>query len=54
MRKTCVSTAIAGFPNHNDNTTLAVLRPTPGKRTKSSMVEGTLPSNSSRIMFARP
>ncbi len=42
-RKTCVSTAIVGSPKATLSTTLAVLRPTPGRVCSASRVRGTWP-----------
>ena len=44
---TCVSTGIADWPNATACITLAVLRPTPGKRSNASKSLGTSPSYSS-------
>ena len=44
--KTWVSTGITSFCHKTAPTTLAVLRPTPGRRTNSSKVEGTSPPKS--------
>src|SRR5206468_3298794 len=53
-RRTCVSTTIpCGLPS-SAATTLAVLRATPGRRTSSSTVRGTSPSNSSISIFIVP
>ena len=41
-RKIWVSTAIVGCPNAVFSTTLAVLRPTPGKASKSALLSGTM------------
>ena len=50
-RKICVSTAMVGCPNAVFKTTLAVLRPTPGKASKSARLSGTmLPCFSMRIL----
>src|SRR5699024_1621321 len=40
-RKMCVSTAMVGWPKAVFNTTLAVLRPTPGSASKSLRLSGT-------------
>jgi hypothetical protein len=39
----CVSTATVGWPNAVFSTTLAVLRPTPGRRSSASRSPGTSP-----------
>ena len=46
MRKTCVSTAMAGWWKATLMTTLAVLRPTPGSLWSASKSSGTSPPNS--------
>ncbi len=43
-----------GMPNALPSTTLAVLRPTPGRVTRSSSFAGTSPPNRSRSAAARP
>jgi len=43
MRCTCTSTGMAGRSNAYTSTQLAVLRPTPGSLTSSSMSSGTSP-----------
>ncbi len=42
-RKICVSTACAGWPKAQDSTTLAVLRPTPGRLVQGGAAVGHLP-----------
>ena len=49
----CVSATIAGLPKISPRIRLAVLRPTPGRRSKSSMLSGTLPSYSLSNMMAQ-
>ena len=49
-----VSTAMTGSPQVMDATTLAVLRPTPGRVIRASMSEGTCPSKSDRSFCAMP
>lgn len=49
-----VSTVIPGTPKALPRTTLAVLRPTPGRVTRSASRPGTSPSNSSRSAIERP
>ena len=44
---TWVSTVMAGCPKALPSTTLAVLRPTPGRATSSSRLRGTRPSKRS-------
>ena len=51
---TCVSTAITGLSYTTDAITLAVLRPTPGSFTSSSVSDGTLPPKSSSRVLAIP
>src|SRR3546814_8931617 len=46
-RKICVSTAMVGSPKAMLSTTLAVLRPTPGRRCSASRSRGTCPPYSS-------
>ena len=41
---TCVSTTMPGMPNAAPSTTLAVLRPTPGRDVRASSSSGTCPS----------
>ncbi len=53
-RPKCVSTVIPGMSNALPRTTLAVLRPTPGSVTSSSMFAGTSPSNRSTNACPRP
>ena len=54
-RCTCVSTTTPSlFPNQVPSTTFAVLRPTPGSWTSSSMVSGTLPPWRSKSACAIP
>ena len=52
-RMKCVSGVIPGMPKALPSTTLAVLRPTPGRLTSSSRVPGTCPSNSSTICWLK-
>ena len=54
MRIQCVSVTTAGLPYTSPSTRLAVLRPTPGSFSRSSMLSGTLPPNSSLIIGRRP
>ena len=49
-----VSTVIPGIPNACPKTTLAVLRPTPGRVTNSSSESGTLPPYSSTNFSPSP
>src|SRR5215217_2207045 len=52
---TCVSTTTPSFaPKALPRTTLAVLRPTPGRATSSGIVRGTFPSCSSTRARAIP
>ena len=51
-RKMCVSTAIVGWFQMTAQTTLAVLRPTPGSVTSSSTVSGTWPLKRSTSCLA--
>src|SRR5215204_462839 len=52
-RRTCVSTTMPSFvPNALPRTTLAVLRPTPGRATSSDIVRGTSPPCSSTRALA--
>src|SRR5437763_11928457 len=54
-RCTCVSTTIPSFfRNQVPSTTFAVLRPTPGSRTRASMVSGTSPPWRSSSAWAIP
>ena len=48
-RKTWVSTAIAGSLNQVLRTTLAVLRPTPGRLSSAAREAGTSPPNRSSM-----
>src|SRR5450759_2587442 len=53
-RVTWVSTASPGKPKATPRTTLAVLRPTPGSVTRSSIRGGTWPSKRSTSALAQP
>lgn len=54
MRMQWVSVTTAGLPYTSPSTRLAVLRPTPGSFSRSSMLSGTLPPNSSLIIRQAP
>lgn len=47
----CVSVTIAGLPNTSPMIRFALLRPTPGRRSRASKSSGTLLSYSSRSIF---
>ena len=53
-RKTCVSTGITSFCHNTAPSTLAVLRPTPGRRCICCRSLGTSPPNSEQSMRAMP
>ncbi len=53
-RPKCVSTVSPGTPNAFPSTTFAVLRPTPGRETRSSRRAGTSPSNRSTSAWPIP
>src|SRR5579859_5660927 len=53
-RPKCVSTVMPGMPNALPSTTLAVLRPTPGRVTRSFSLAGTSPPNRSHRACPRP